>query len=220
MNTSLVRLSLGYFCLAMLWILLGDTLLGQLVSGDGQAQMARAVRDAALCSCSVAGTSVASMSSSAPASAGNQPEAGRRGFRQHPGRRAGHRPATAHRARQPGVLADHRLQHRGSAWPDTEALRLRKHDAAFYRQMWQALQEDGVWSGDLEPAQEWRGVPAMAESALHLRQRGQLSHYVAVFSDLSALKRSREELDQLAHFDPLVNLPEPSALHRARQAGP
>lgn len=37
MNTSLVRLSLGYFCLAMLWILLGDTLLGQLVSGDGQA---------------------------------------------------------------------------------------------------------------------------------------------------------------------------------------
>lgn len=27
------------------------------------------------------------------------------------------------------------------------------------------------------------------------------------FSDLSALKRSREELDQLAHFDPLVNLP-------------
>lgn len=48
MNTSLVRLSLGYFCLAMLWILLGDTLLGQLVSGDGQAwQMGKSpVRDA------------------------------------------------------------------------------------------------------------------------------------------------------------------------------
>ncbi|GEM_PF-4565504 len=38
MNTHLVRLSLGYFLLAMLWILLGDALLGHLVKGsDSQA---------------------------------------------------------------------------------------------------------------------------------------------------------------------------------------
>ena len=37
MNTYLVRLSLGYFCLAMLWILLGDTLVSRLVAVDDQA---------------------------------------------------------------------------------------------------------------------------------------------------------------------------------------
>lgn len=36
MNTYLVRLSLGYFCLAMLWILLGDMLVGYLAAGDSQ----------------------------------------------------------------------------------------------------------------------------------------------------------------------------------------
>ena len=41
MNTYLVRLSLGYFCLAMLWILLGDTLVSRLVAGDDQACLAR-----------------------------------------------------------------------------------------------------------------------------------------------------------------------------------
>ena len=83
-----------------------------------------------------------------------------------------------------------------------------KHDATFYRQMWQALQDDGVWSGEIwnrrkngEVYPQWQNLRCIYDN------EGQLSHYVAVFSDLSALKRSREELDQLAHFDPLVNLP-------------
>ncbi|MDX3744988.1 GGDEF domain-containing protein, partial [Pseudomonas sp.] len=36
---------------------------------------------------------------------------------------------------------------------------------------------------------------------------GELTHYVAVFSDLSSLKRSQHELDFLAHHDPLTGLP-------------
>ncbi|WP_203792305.1 putative bifunctional diguanylate cyclase/phosphodiesterase [Aquipseudomonas alcaligenes] len=56
---------------------------------------------------------------------------------------------------------------------------------------------------------------------------GNLSHYVAVFSDISAIKHSQQELDYLAHHDPLTSLPNrllfgeriDQALQRARQDG-
>ncbi|WP_146069735.1 GGDEF domain-containing protein, partial [Arthrobacter sp. B0490] len=83
-----------------------------------------------------------------------------------------------------------------------------KHDAAFYNQMWLALKEHGEWSGEIwnrrkngEVYPQWQNLRCIHDN------QGQLSHYVAVFSDLSALKRSREELDQLAHYDPLLKLP-------------
>lgn len=83
-----------------------------------------------------------------------------------------------------------------------------QHDAAFYRQMWAVLQREGIWSGEIwnrrksgEVYPQWQHLRCIRDD------EGQISHYVAVFSDLSALKRSRAELDRLAHFDPLVELP-------------
>ncbi|MBF0677064.1 phosphodiesterase DibA [Pseudomonas sp.] len=83
-----------------------------------------------------------------------------------------------------------------------------KHDPAFYETMWQSLQEDGIWSGEIwnrrrsgEVYPQWQNLRSIHDG------QGRISHYVAVFSDLSALKRSRDELDRLAHYDPLVSLP-------------
>lgn len=83
-----------------------------------------------------------------------------------------------------------------------------KHNADFYGTMWLALQKDGIWSGEIwnrrrsgEVYPQWQNLRTI------LDDQGRISHYVAVFSDLSALKRSREELDRLAHYDPLVGLP-------------
>ncbi len=214
MNTSLVRLSLGYFCLAMLWILLGDTLLGQLVSGDGQAwQMGK-------------GALFVTLTSALLFVLGRQHV---RRFDEQ--QRAQHLQETSLKqaaavfdSTQEGVLVTDPQQHivhvnpafsRITGYSTEEVLGQTpklfasgKHDATFYRQMWQALQEDGVWSGEIwnrrkngEVYPQWQNLRCIYDN------EGQLSHYVAVFSDLSALKRSREELDQLAHFDPLVNLP-------------
>lgn len=83
-----------------------------------------------------------------------------------------------------------------------------RHDAAFYRSLWHALQNRGAWSGevwnrrksgDIYP--QWQCIRVIHD------EQGRISHYVAVFSDITALKRSQRELDYLAHHDPLTNLP-------------
>jgi len=83
-----------------------------------------------------------------------------------------------------------------------------RHDATFYHSMWQALENRGAWSGEVwnrrkngEIYPQWQNIRAIRDD------KGEISHFVAVFSDISALKRSQRELDYLAHHDPLSNLP-------------
>ncbi len=83
-----------------------------------------------------------------------------------------------------------------------------RHDAAFYHSLWQALESRGAWSGEVwnrrksgEIYPQWQCIRVIHD------EQGNISHYVAVFSDITALKRSQRELDYLAHHDPLSNLP-------------
>lgn len=214
MNTYLVRLSLGYFSLAMLWILLGDTLVNHLAAGDSQAwQMGKGALFVALTSALIF-------------------LLGRQHFRrfdeqqraQHVQETSLKQAAAVFDSTQEGVLVTdprQRIVHvnpafsRITGYSTEEVLGQTpklfasgKHDAEFYQQMWLALKDKGEWSGEIwnrrkngEVYPQWQNLRCIHDN------QGQLSHYVAVFSDLSALKRSREELDQLAHYDPLVNLP-------------
>ncbi|WNF46616.1 EAL domain-containing protein [Pseudomonas sp. SG20056] len=83
-----------------------------------------------------------------------------------------------------------------------------RHDKGFYESLWNALQSRGAWSGEVwnrrksgEIYPQWQCIRVIHD------ELGEISHYVAVFSDISALKRSQRELDYLAHHDPLSNLP-------------
>lgn len=83
-----------------------------------------------------------------------------------------------------------------------------RHDEVFYHNMWQALQQRGAWAGEVwnrrkggEIYPQWQCIRVIHDT------QGCISHYVAVFSDITALKRSQRELDYLAHHDPLSNLP-------------
>jgi diguanylate cyclase (GGDEF)-like protein/PAS domain S-box-containing protein len=83
-----------------------------------------------------------------------------------------------------------------------------RHDPAFYAALWLTLQSLGAWSGEVwnrrkngEIYPQWQCIRAIHD------EQGGVSHYVAVFSDISALKRSQHELDYLAHHDPLSDLP-------------
>ena len=54
-------------------------------------------------------------------------------------------------------------------------------------------------SGEIYP--QWQTIRAVQDD------RGHVSHYVAVFSDITAIKHSEHELAHLAHHDPLTDLP-------------
>ncbi|MFJ7286177.1 phosphodiesterase DibA [Pseudomonas sp. NPDC099000] len=82
------------------------------------------------------------------------------------------------------------------------------HPADFYQTMFATLNSIGEWSGEIwnrrksgEIYPQWQTIRVIHDD------QGLLSHYVAVFSDISAIKNSEHELKHLAHHDPLTDLP-------------
>ncbi|WP_051341097.1 EAL domain-containing protein [Azospirillum halopraeferens] len=83
-----------------------------------------------------------------------------------------------------------------------------RHDRAFYRDLWAALIRDGHWSGEIwnrrrngEIYPEWLSISAVRD------REGRTGRYVAVFSDITTVKRHEAALQHLAHHDALTGLP-------------
>jgi diguanylate cyclase (GGDEF)-like protein/PAS domain S-box-containing protein len=83
-----------------------------------------------------------------------------------------------------------------------------RHDPAFYQQLWTSLKTQGTWSGEIwdrrksgEIYPKWLTISAVHDEA------GAILQYVALFMDISAIKRSEEQLQFLAHHDALTSLP-------------
>ena len=83
-----------------------------------------------------------------------------------------------------------------------------QHDSAFYVAMWHQLTAEGHWQGeifnkrknsDLYPS--WLTISAVRNS------EREITHFVAVFADISSLKHAQAKLDYQAHHDPLTGLP-------------
>lgn len=98
-------------------------------------------------------------------------------------------------------------------------LRSGRQSEAFYLAMWESLAETGQWMGELwnrrkngEVYPEWLSVSAVRDDD------GDLTHYVGVFSDISALKTSQDRLEYLAHHDVLTGLPNRVQLSRQLSA--
>ncbi|MCQ6257589.1 bifunctional diguanylate cyclase/phosphodiesterase [Pseudomonas sp. Q11] len=82
------------------------------------------------------------------------------------------------------------------------------HDSAFYAAMWHQLTADGHWQGEISNRRKngelypsWLTI-----SAVRNRDR-EITHFVAVFADISSLKHAQARLDYQAHHDPLTGLP-------------
>ncbi|MEI7429800.1 MAG: EAL domain-containing protein [Betaproteobacteria bacterium] len=83
-----------------------------------------------------------------------------------------------------------------------------RHDQGFYDELWHTLTENGYWSGEIWNRR--KNGEAYAEiltiSAVRNAQ-DETQQYVAFFTDITALKEHQRQLEHLAHFDALTNLP-------------
>ena len=86
--------------------------------------------------------------------------------------------------------------------------RTASQDVGFYKKVWRDLKKRGVWRGEV-----WskRKSGELFSGRMTLKTvydaDGEVSNYVAFFSDVTDLKRSQEELRYLANHDSLTGLP-------------
>lgn len=80
-----------------------------------------------------------------------------------------------------------------------------RHPQAFYRELWRCLIETGHWAGELLNRRKNGEIfPELNTISAVRDERGQVTHYVAVFSDISMIKNFQERLDLLTWYDPLT----------------
>lgn len=82
-----------------------------------------------------------------------------------------------------------------------------RHDEAYYERMWQAITDNGYWRGEIWNRRKNGEIyPELINiSAIHDHD-GEVSHYVAIFSDITRAKKNEERLRYLAHYDELTGL--------------
>jgi diguanylate cyclase (GGDEF)-like protein/PAS domain S-box-containing protein len=89
-----------------------------------------------------------------------------------------------------------------------------RYDTEFYRGLWEELRTTGFGRGDIwnerkngDTYLESLTVSAVRDTA------GAITHYVAVFSDITKVRQSQDKLDHMAHHDPLTSLPNRLLFH-------
>ncbi|MFO7649511.1 EAL domain-containing protein, partial [Halomonas campaniensis] len=79
---------------------------------------------------------------------------------------------------------------------------------AFYKALWQSLEETGHWQGEmLNRRKNGELLPELLSISVVRNEAGEATHHVAVFSDLTRMKQHAEELFRAGHFDRLTGLP-------------
>jgi diguanylate cyclase (GGDEF)-like protein/PAS domain S-box-containing protein len=78
----------------------------------------------------------------------------------------------------------------------------------FYQDMWRAVTENGHWSGEIwNKTKDGRIYPEMLTISAVCDRGSRVRHYVALFSDLTEAREQERQLERMAHFDALTNLP-------------
>ena len=88
-------------------------------------------------------------------------------------------------------------------------LTARRQDEHFYSNMWQEIKENGSWQGELYNRRkdgsvfaEWLSISAIVDDTTDV-----VSHHIALFADITHIKRSEKRLRHLALHDALTDMP-------------
>lgn len=83
-----------------------------------------------------------------------------------------------------------------------------KHEPEFFETFWQSLNTHDLWRGEIwnkrkngEVFPEWVTISVLRD------EQAQITHYVAVYLDISERKQEEERINYLANYDVLTGLP-------------
>jgi diguanylate cyclase (GGDEF)-like protein/PAS domain S-box-containing protein len=78
----------------------------------------------------------------------------------------------------------------------------------FYEKMWDSLRQTGHWSGEIWNRSKNGDIFAETLTINAIRDaNGEPTQYMALFSDITEIKRHEQQLQHIAHYDPLTGLP-------------
>jgi diguanylate cyclase (GGDEF)-like protein/PAS domain S-box-containing protein len=83
----------------------------------------------------------------------------------------------------------------------------------FYQELWQSLTDKGYWTGEIwNKRKNCEIYPQLLTISVVHDEAGNIKNYVALFADITELKKQQLQLQNMAHYDLLTGLPNRSLL--------
>lgn len=83
-----------------------------------------------------------------------------------------------------------------------------KHNKAFYQRMWEHIEQEGYWYGKVwNKRKSGELYPELLAISRVKDEVGEVTHYIGVFYDIHQQELQKAQLERMAHFDSLTDLP-------------
>lgn len=83
-----------------------------------------------------------------------------------------------------------------------------QHSNEFYQQLWQMLEQQHYWQGEIiNRRKDGEEIPLQLSISAVFDEQQNVSHYAAIFTDLSEIRATKAEMAFLAEHDELTHLP-------------
>lgn len=95
-----------------------------------------------------------------------------------------------------------------------------RHTHAYYKTMWQQIEELGSWQGELwNRCKNGETHPTLAAISVVRNENGVVTHYVKISADITQHKETEQRIRQLAYYDALTGIPNRTLMQeQARKA--
>lgn len=89
-----------------------------------------------------------------------------------------------------------------------EVISAKRHDSEFFKIIWTSLRNSDYWQGEMWAMKKTGSeFPVMLSVSVVRDNKGEATNFIGVFSDITEVKQYALDLDRMAFFDPLTNLP-------------
>lgn len=90
---------------------------------------------------------------------------------------------------------------------DPNILKSGKHDQSFYQAMWEQINSQGLWKGELWNFRKDKSLyPESLTISTIKNSAGEIINYVGIAFDITEQKKIHDEISYLAHYDSLTGL--------------